>query len=92
MSTIKDMGVVTSAELDEEGRIVARIRIFDGRVAQELMAYFGVPLSTHMILSSEAKEQLVAALPGISVTGRSEDMARLMFGASGVSIGIGEAE
>jgi len=92
MSTIKDIGVVKSAELDEEGRIVARIRIFDDPVVQELMAYIGMPLSAYTILSSEAKERLVAALPGIPVTGRYEDMARLMFGASGASIGIGEAE
>ena len=71
MSEPEQVGTVKSAEIDDEGRVVARLQILNGEIMRDMVAYISVPLSGYVVLSPEAKRQLVLGLPGKPVINRT---------------------
>lgn len=70
-NVLGQIGFVKSAEINEEGRVIAQMVITDSDVADEIGALvsvdLGMSLSAHLILSPEAKKQLVLEIPRVPV-------------------------
>jgi len=90
MSEPKQRGIVKSAEIDNEGRIIVRLRVCDDDIVQELTAYIDVPLPAYTILSPEAKRQLVLELPGKPIVNRTGRELSELFGVKRSVMSIGK--